>query len=599
MFGWRLFSSTGWEDENLKAIFQRLPLFRDLDRKTLNELTEELTWFSLPAGEPLFYQGAVGDALFVLVSGMLSVAIDDRHGGPKRVGYVHAGETVGELAMMSGEPRSATVSALRDSTLFGLDQNAFEHLIERHPHTSSLLLRMLAARQVRMTSPSALSRQAGTIALISLDPGISSLDVAHRLAARLDRLDPPEGEMQPSKVLGSDALEISEDRLHELETIHKRLIYSAQIYDRGRMVDPAWARRCHRQADHVLALARPTTNLPFRMVKELISRREQPRPHDLVLFHPANVETAALPNASVLRLAADLRINLRGDSDGEMDRLARLVTGKANGLVLAGGGARGYSHIGVIKALQETGMPIDLIGGSSIGAIIACGLSLGWSWEQLYDNIKQAFFDSNPVNDYTLPFVALTRGDRVTRRLKRYFGNLTFDQTWRPFYCVSSNLTKGDVELHRHGELWRSLRASSSIPGILPPMIENGQVLVDGGVMNNLPTDVMRDWARGPVIGVDVGQVEAFACEIEDYSHYPRWKALFRRKTGAPGIASVLIRSATVSSEGFARACRDQADLLFTPPVEQIELRAWKTLDHCVECGYRHAMEVLEKIDRA
>ena len=119
----------------------------------MNELTEELTWFSLPAGEPLFFQGAVGDALFVLVSGMLSVTIDDRHGGPKRVGYIHSGETVGELALMSGEPRSATVAALRDSTLFGLDQNAFERLIERHPHTSSMLLRMLAARQVRMTTP--------------------------------------------------------------------------------------------------------------------------------------------------------------------------------------------------------------------------------------------------------------------------------------------------------------------------------------------------------------------------------------------------------------------------------------------------------------
>ncbi|MGI9490948.1 MAG: cyclic nucleotide-binding and patatin-like phospholipase domain-containing protein, partial [Geminicoccaceae bacterium] len=437
MFGWRLFSSNGWEDENLKAIFQRLPLFRDLDRKTINELSEELTWFSLPAGEPLFLQGAVGDALFVLVSGMLSVTIEDRPGGLKRIGYIHAGETVGELALMSGEPRSATVAALRDSTLFGLDQSAFEHLIERHPHTSSVLLRMLAQRQVRMTSPGGLSRQARTIALISLDPSLSSDDIAKRLATRLDLLDPPKGDLQPTKVLGADAIEISEDRLHELETIHARLIYCAQIYDQGRMVDPAWARRCHRQADHVLALAKPTTNLPYRMVRELISRREEPRPHDLILFHPPSTGTPSIPNASVLRLAADLRINLCGDGDDEMDRLARLVTGQARGLVLAGGGARGYSHIGVIKALSEADVPIDLIGGSSIGSIIACGMALGWSWQELYDNIKEAFYDSNPVNDYTFPFVALTRGDRVTRRLKRYFGDLTFDQTWRPFYCVS------------------------------------------------------------------------------------------------------------------------------------------------------------------
>jgi NTE family protein len=598
MFGWRLFSGGGWQDDNLKAIFERLPLFRDLDRKTQRELTEELTWFSLPAGEPLFYQGASGDGLFVLVSGMLSVTIDDHLGQAKRIGYVHAGETVGELALMSGEPRSATVTALRDSTLLGLDQTAFERLIDRHPHTSSLLLRMLATRQMRMHGPAAMSRQAGTIALISLDPELSSETIGHRLAERLDTLDPPTGDMQPTKVLGTDAVEITEDRLHELETIHTRLLYCAQLYDRGRMLDPAWARRCHRQADHVLALAKPTTYLPSRVVKELIKRREEPRPHDLVLIHPATADVPTIAKPSVLRLPADLRINLKGDGRDQIDRLARMVTGKANGLVLAGGGARGYSHIGVIKALVEVGMPIDLAGGASIGSIIACGLALGWSLDELYGNIKEAFVDSNPVNDYTLPFVALTRGDKVTRRLKRFFGDLTFDQTWQPFYCVSSNLSKGDVEVHRDGELWRSLRASVAIPGILPPMIEHNQVLVDGAVMNNLPTDIMQGVGRGPVLGVDVGQVEALLCDIPDYSHYPRWRALLRLKTGAPGIASLLIRSATVSSEVYARTCRDQADLLFTPPVEQIELRAWKTLDHCIECGYRHAMDVLEKIDK-
>ena len=183
-------------------------------------------------------------------------------------------------------------------------------------------------------------------------------------------------------------------------------------------------------------------------MRELISRREEPRPHDLVLFHPPNADMPSVPNASVLRLAADLRLNLRGDADDELDRLARLVTGQANGLVLAGGGARGYSHIGVIKALVG-GQDADRSDRRFEHRLDYClrpgaRLVVG----QLYDNIKEAFFDSNPVNDYTLPFVALTRGNRVTRRLKRYFGDLTFDQTWRPFYCVSSNLTKGDVELH-------------------------------------------------------------------------------------------------------------------------------------------------------
>jgi NTE family protein len=595
MFGFKGFAASGWQDDGIRAIYRRLPLFQNLSRKALRELTDELTWFSLPAGRVLFKEGADGDALFVLVSGMLAITTTDRNGRLRRIGNVHVGETVGELAMLARGPRSATVTALRDSTLLGLDQAAFDRMLERHPHTANTLLHLLAVRQLRMMDPKGTARHAGTTALISLDPELDCATFAAELAARLVRLDPPAPTLQPTKLLTAGTTGFTEDHFHELETLHARLIYCAQRQDNGRAVDPAWARRCYRQADHIILLARPETRLPPDLHGELSRRRDEPRPHDLVLLQHAGTATPLPPGPDLADLSADLLLSIRDGDVGDLDRLARLLTGRATGLVLGGGGARGYSHIGVIKALHEVGMPIDLLGGASIGAIMAAGLAIGWRYDELHENIREAFVADNPVDDYTLPFVALTRGDKVTRRLQRYFGKLAFDQTWRPFYCVSSNLTTANVQVHRKGPLWRALRASIAIPGVLPPMIEHGDVLVDGGLMNNLPTDIMRDLDRGPVLGVDVGQVPALACELEDYREYPRWQALFGRRTGAPGIVSLLVRAATVSSEVYLRACREQTDLLFIPPVEHVELRAWKTLDHCVEAGYRHAMELLER----
>jgi NTE family protein len=585
-------------EDRLLGLLRRLPLFQALAEPTLAEVRQELSWFTLPAGAVLFQQDAPGDALYVLASGMLAVTVTDRDGNPRRLAYIFAGETVGELALISGEPRSATVTALRDSNLLRLDRPAFERLLAEHPQTATQLLRLLAARMLRSTRAEPTSHRARAIALINLDPGIPADQFAAKLARRLDAIDPPARDLAPTQVLGPEAAGSTEEAFHEAEITHVRLLYVAALHGQAQPDDLQWARRCHRQADHLLLLTRPTTRLSAAVRDAISQRRHEPRPHDVVLLQPAEQAAALQPGPDILGLPADLHLNLQVERTADLDRLARLLTARANGLVLAGGGARGYSHIGVIKALDEAGMPIDLLGGASIGGVMAAGLAIGWSWDELYRRIRDAFVTDNPVDDFTLPFVALTRGRKVQERLQAHFGELTFEQSWRPLYCVSSNLTKGGVEVHRRGLLWQALRASIAIPGLLPPSIQRGEVLVDGGVMNNLPTDIMRGFGRGRVVAVDVGQVRALACALADYADYPWWRVLLGRPTGAPGIATLLIRAATVSSEVYTRSCRAQADLLFTPPVEEVDLRAWKSLDRCVEAGYRHALDVLAKVDK-
>jgi NTE family protein len=267
------------------------------------------------------------------------------------------------------------------------------------------------------------------------------------------------------------------------------------------------------------------------------------------------------------------------------------------GLVLAGGGARGFAHIGIAKALMEAGVPFDHLGGTSMGAIIAAGLANEWGIEELTERMRAAFVATNPLSDYTLPLIALVRGKKVSTLLREHFGDIHIGELPKPFFCVSSNLTTGRIHEHRSGLVWRALRASVSLPGILPPVSHHGHLLVDGGVMNNLPVDVMRARApgSGPIIACDItGELDL---QVRDnrYGERPWWSLVCQRMRGTPSIISILMRSGTVGSEAQRRIVRDLADYMFEPPLREVGLRDWKKFDSAIAEGYDNARAAIEK----
>jgi NTE family protein len=263
--------------------------------------------------------------------------------------------------------------------------------------------------------------------------------------------------------------------------------------------------------------------------------------------------------------------------------------------VLAGGGARGFAHIGIMKALQEAGVPFDHLGGTSMGAIIAAGVAAEWDLKELSERVRAAFVDANPLSDYTFPLIALVRGKRVSKLLQEAFHDVRIEELPRPFFCVSSDLTTGRIHEHRSGALWRALRASVALPGILPPVTHHGHLLVDGGVMNNLPVDVMRQRESGPIIASDVtGEID-LQVKDDKYGERPIWQLIWQRMRGTPSIVSILMRSGTVGSEAQRRVVREQADFLFEPALPDIGLRDWKLFDRAVAEGYAHAQAMIEK----
>jgi NTE family protein len=254
-------------------------------------------------------------------------------------------------------------------------------------------------------------------------------------------------------------------------------------------------------------------------------------------------------------------------------------------LVLSGGGARGFAHIGVLQALQEQGYSVDMVSGTSIGAIIAAGCASDWSIEEIRRRIFDAFVVGSPFTDYTIPIVALLRGRKIDACLAELFGDISIEDLWLPFFCVSSNLTTGRTKLHTSGPLWRALRASVAVPGLLPPVIDPEGVLVDGAVTNNLPADAMADLQRGSVVAVDVARDAALVTPTES-----RLTAVMRRVLAVPPdmptIVNVLFRAATMPGEAQTMLARSRADAILRPPLAAVDLRAWHQFDAIAQIGY-------------
>ena len=570
--------------ESLRERLRGFPLLADVGDAALRRLLSEANWFGLPGGMLLRRDGENDRALFLVVTGSLGVFVDDEKGSKRLVAHIPAGETVGEMSLISGEDsHSAQLVALRDTELLRISPEGFESLITRHPLVMMNLMRVLVKRLQETTQRPADAARPRTFALIPLQEGLGDEPIARRVASVLVQMG------SKAAVLDANSAEQSAEWFNAFEAAHDIVFY------RGDAPDSAWTQLCLRQADRILLLAQSDKPLPLRPLDLPAFKERATGLPELLLLHRSG-KAEELPEHFALRSGLfESHHHIRAHNMDDIRRLARFISGRAIGLVLAGGGARGFAHIGVIKALMESGVPFDNLGGTSMGGIIAAGIALEWNLDELVARMREVFVASNPLSDYTIPLIALVRGKKVSDLLRENFGDVRIEEMPRPFFCVSSDLTSGRIHVHRAGPLWRALRASVALPGILPPVTHHGHLLVDGGVMNNLPVDVMAQRQPGPIIASDVtGELDIRVTD-ERYGERPWWWLLWQRMRGTPSIVSILMRSGTVGSEAQRRLVRDKADYMFEPPLPDIGLRDWKKFDQAVAEGYEHARMMIEK----
>ncbi len=230
----------------------------------------------------------------------------------------------------------------------------------------------------------------------------------------------------------------------------------------------------------------------------------------------------------------DFHVHVRRDQPDDLSRVTRIISGNALGLVLAGGAARGFAHLGVHRAMLELGLPIDWIGGTSIGAIMAAAIAAPVSAEETFKLCRKSFVDGKPFSDFTIPMMSLIRGRRMDAMLRQHL-DYRIEDLPIPFYCVSCNLDNGSTNLHESGDLPAALRASAALPGIIPPAVVNQRLTIDGAVVNNLPVDVMRQKPVSRIIAVDLGSAEPmmvdYAIRTLPLGHFSRPLPAFRPQT--------------------------------------------------------------------
>jgi len=553
-----------------------IPFLAGLDPAAVEAVRARMVALTVPGGRTLFEQGETGDALYTLVSGAVGVSTRDHHGVQTRIARLRPPAIFGEMALLSDAPRAATVTALRESQFLCLTRAAFETVIAEHPHTLLYFARMLAERLRTLYEGHSVHHAPRTFLVMAVTDGPDPEPFAQAFATALDAILPGK-----TGCLSHWPEAADEDGVQAFEARHARTVFVA------RDIDCPWCRLSQRLGDHVLLLAepgappRPDVTAYLERVRsdwirmDLVVRQDPRAPYPKAL-HPA---VAAMPAA--------MRIQLRPGRADDIGRLARLASGLGRGLVLGGGGARALAHLGVLRALDEAGCAPDFVGGTSMGAVIAASLAMGWSLTEIREQTEAAFAGRNPINDYTLPIHALTRGAKVDASLAERYGGARIEDLWLPFFCVSSNLTTGRAMIHRAGDLPKALRASIAIPGLLPPVLCDEGVLVDGGMMNNVPADVAADLERGPVLAVDVGSDRAF----QDMPTRGWRGRLLRRLIGSPaampGLAPLLLRAATVSSDAQTMVAAAHATALLRPPLAGIDLRAWSSFRESAELGYR------------
>ena len=575
----------------------------ELPEESLNEF--EIV--EIGGGDWLFHQGDDGSSLYLLVRGRLHV-LREMPGtdSPLLLGEVVPGESVGEVGLLSGEKRSAGIRAIRDSLLVKISRDSFERLSVSHPvlilklasHVATLLHRSPTG------AATAASRKLSSITLLPLSASDRSTDFCRKLAESLEVFGKTTT-LSAANLLDKGApADVSPEQdeipgalhfwVHQQESLNRFLIYQCEGND------CPWTRFAMRQSDLVVFIADAQENTGLSdWETRLRAGKGTATGRQVMVFLQPPSQTPIWGTAQWLKdRPTDFHLHVREDKPDDIQRVARVISGNALGLVLGGGGARGFAHLGIYRALLELGITVDWVGGASIGSIFGAPVASDWSYDEAFRITRHSFVKGKPFSDYTLPLASLIRGRRMAREIDAH-KELQIEDLPIPFFCVSSVLDSGELSVHESGQLAIALRASASLPGVLPPTVVNKRLHIDGAVLNSLPVDIMLQKPVGKIIAVDLSSDMSY--EV-DYPSIPSpWLILagrllpFMRKYRVPSLATTILKATEIGTRQAVKASGGHADLLLRPPVRKFGLTNVSAFEEIVETGYHYAKSELKK----
>ena len=581
--------------------------FSSDDADLIETIRSEAEFIDLPSGGVLFLQGEHSDDVYFLLSGRLR-AYAEVGGQKTTLGEIGRGETVGELALFTGEPRSASVVALRDSSVVKVTRQLVERALAKSPQIALQMTRIIVERFRR----SERQRQAPVIpvniCLLPVSAGIDAATLAHGMRtarAESDKAAVIISREEIEKRFGTDpAPGVVARYLDEIEARSK----TVYLVTDGNC--SAWTKLCLQHSDEIVLLADASrqpgissAEVSYLSGDAAVSIARQ----TLVLLHDAETKSPTGTTRWLKARHVARHLHIRPGLPRDIRRMARVISGNAVGIVFAGGGAKGFAHVGVMKALEEAGIEADFVGGTSIGAIMGMCLAMDLPADAISTAVHKAFLrhpKGNITGDYNfVPLVSLIKGKRthgaMLEAIEEAAGaDIDTEDTWKTFFVIASDFSLGSEAVLDRGNLARNVIASYAIPGALPPMFIDGHMMFDGGTFNNFPVDVMARLGAGQIIGVDLSTDHGRIFQMDHvpgtFAHLrdkfrPRKKQRYR----LPSVPETLMNSSFISSLSKQKAMRKFADLLFQPRIERVGLLEWKRYEDIFAAGYKHAKKLL------
>ncbi|WP_159083981.1 cyclic nucleotide-binding and patatin-like phospholipase domain-containing protein [Saccharobesus litoralis] len=585
------------DKHRLLHALQNSLIFGELPPSLIEDLAQKMQIFAIAGGETLYQQGQPSDSLAIVISGRFKVQQTDNNGEVTHLGEVHSGRCVGELGLILNQARAANVIASRDSSVASLSKTDFERLLCAHPieFNRAITRRVYEFSLHHNQRPPSIG--ATNFALVPLTAGLNIKALANKLAKQMAQnglvhyFSAEEGQDFHSV---DGACIHSSHRFNDLEQTHDYLLLETE-YQLS-----AWFLLAIRQADHIILVADSTTTPQQLTLADDILTVIQTSDvkQSLVLLHDETAEHANVDRHWPQIFKLDGIYPIRLNKEAEIARLVRFLTGTAIGLVLGGGGARGLAHVGVIQALEEANIPIDIICGNSMGALIGAQYALSTPSSELISSTRKLISGGERP---TLPIFSLLAGKKIKAGLQQMFGDLEINSLWQPFFAVSCNLSKAKIHTHDSGPVWHAILASNSPAGILPPVIQNGELFVDAALLDNVPVKPMRDkLGFGTLIAVDVDVQEELkiANEINTFSPWRTLAQYFNKKRNSqlPNIMEILQRSGHLGGLAKRETSIAMADYYLQPPVSQFRLMAYNKGRRIADAGYQYAKQHIADI---
>ncbi|KIM70080.1 hypothetical protein SCLCIDRAFT_1160614 [Scleroderma citrinum Foug A] len=627
-----------------------------------------LDWMQVTAGQVLWRPQDVSDSFYIVINGRLRAIAEGENGKVTITGEYGQGDTVGELDVITNSPRRTTMHAIRDSELIRMPQTLFNAISSRNPRTTSQLLRTIASRvRDELDSSSTQLRNTAfelgrnntnlkTVAVLPVSRHVPIDTFARKLKSALEEMGARTSYLNQASVsghLGRHAFSKVGKLKAAAWLADQEQRYRTVLYVADSPVNSPWTQTCIRQADFVMVVGmgddpsigeyeRLLLSIKTTARKELVilhsersvvpgSTREWLKNRPWVHQH-IHVELPGLvvPLAKVSQpqdpgaVVAFRNLKDRVQSEiqkyrgaprharpqrqpmvNDFSRLARRLCGKSIGLVLGGGGARGLSHLGLIRALEERGIPIDYIGGTSIGAFIGglyardCNIILSASRTKQFSSRMGNIW--RMLSDVTYPIVAYTTGHEFNRTIYKAFYDLHIEDMWLPYYCNTTNIITSRMEIHETGYAWRFIRASMTLVGLLPPLCDNGNILVDGGY--HIQVSTMFSMGASAVFASDVGSIDDNSPRNFGDSVSGWWLLLnrwnpFSNARSVPAITEIQSRLAYVSSVRTLEEAKVTKGCIYMQmPVQEYGTLQFSKFDEIEKKGYEATNEILDRME--